>query len=460
MRVLRALSYIQALFGGASNTQLVLKGAGVVFAIQLIGAALSFFSFILLARWLGVEQYGVYAFYLSLSTLLALAAGVGLPISTVRFSAQYREQKDYSRLRGFFDFSRWLTLNTGAAIAGMLALIVYIFDLFHAQAHIGTTMIAFAVIPIIALSTLYSETARAFLWPGLAESPLRIIRPSIVIIAIGSMVGLGFRPDAFDAYAAFGCGVITALIFIHILIRSRISPQIRNVEPIKEIPHWISVSLPMLMIRGSSVLRTELNIVLVGLFLGVEITATYQAAARTSLLVSMIFSSAMTLGAPRFAALHATGKREELRELLRMLAHFIFWPTLAVSMLLIAIGQFVLGLFGEEFIAGLPVLAILISSFIYVGATGPVAALLNMTGHQNACARVFAISIIISVFLLVTLIPNFGAVGAALAVLITDMISRTWLLGIVLKKLDLNPSILPDRWLVRAKLLSESASVV
>jgi hypothetical protein len=47
------------------DLDVVLRGAGVVFAIQIVGAALSYFALVLLARWIGAGQYGVYAFYIA-----------------------------------------------------------------------------------------------------------------------------------------------------------------------------------------------------------------------------------------------------------------------------------------------------------------------------------------------------------------------------------------------------------
>ena len=45
----------------------VVSGGFVVLIIQIIGAALSFVALALVARLIGQEEYGVFAFYLSLA---------------------------------------------------------------------------------------------------------------------------------------------------------------------------------------------------------------------------------------------------------------------------------------------------------------------------------------------------------------------------------------------------------
>src|SRR3970040_1090867 len=91
---IRSVRRLTAHVAAHPDLDVVLRGAGVVFAIQIVGAALSYFALVLLARWIGAGQYGVYDFYISLATIIALPAGLGFPASAVRFVAQYRESGD------------------------------------------------------------------------------------------------------------------------------------------------------------------------------------------------------------------------------------------------------------------------------------------------------------------------------------------------------------------------------
>ncbi len=57
-------------------------------------------------------------------------------------------------------------------------------------------------------------------------------------------------------------------------------------------------------------------------------------------------------------------KRDELQTFMHGVIQWIFWPTLAAGLFLLAIGEFALGLFGEGFAAGYPVLWLLMLGFL------------------------------------------------------------------------------------------------
>ena len=51
---------LRALLGGSHEASVTRRLAGTIFAIRVFSAALAYFSQILLARWMGGSDYGVY----------------------------------------------------------------------------------------------------------------------------------------------------------------------------------------------------------------------------------------------------------------------------------------------------------------------------------------------------------------------------------------------------------------
>src|ERR1700733_5656222 len=102
-----------------SRRFLVRLARGAVFAliIQVLGAGLTYLSQIVFARWMGISQFGVYAYLTAWTTILALLAGLGFPLSVLRFIPEYRAHGDYQRLRGVIRLSRRATLATGVGVA-------------------------------------------------------------------------------------------------------------------------------------------------------------------------------------------------------------------------------------------------------------------------------------------------------------------------------------------------------
>lgn len=71
----------------------VIRGAGAAFGVRVLGFALSYLLNILLARWLGATEYGIYAYVMAWGHTLAILAGLGLPTMALRFIPEYREHQ-------------------------------------------------------------------------------------------------------------------------------------------------------------------------------------------------------------------------------------------------------------------------------------------------------------------------------------------------------------------------------
>ncbi len=140
--------------------------------------------------------------------------------------------------------------------------------------------------------------------------------------------------------------------------------------------------------------------------------------------------------------LHARERQGELQTLVTDITRWTFWPSLAVALILVAFGPTILRLFGPGFEQGSTVLAILTLGQLVNAFTGPVAMLLNMTGHQNVTARVLGINAILGAGLGLALTQIWGIIGTAVAFSAAIVLWNAWLWGLVVRKLEIYPSLL------------------
>ena len=117
MRVRQAAARLRALLGDESDFATILRGAGLVVVIRVLASAVGFASVVLLARWMGSSQYGLYSFAIASMVLLAYPATLGLPGAAVRFVAQHVAAEDWQHVVGFMKASSWLAFGCGALIA-------------------------------------------------------------------------------------------------------------------------------------------------------------------------------------------------------------------------------------------------------------------------------------------------------------------------------------------------------
>jgi O-antigen/teichoic acid export membrane protein len=94
-------------------------------------------------------------------------------------------------------------------------------------------------------------------------------------------------------------------------------------------------------------------------------------------------------------------------------------------------------LFGPEFDAGYPLLFVLVLGVVARAAVGPCESLLTMSGNQNVCAAVYAMTLALNIGLNVILIPLFGLWGAAMATSLAMVFEASALSFTVWRKLGI-----------------------
>src|SRR4029079_3802071 len=96
--------------------------AGAAFLIRVVSAALIYLSQIILARWMGSHEFGLYVYVWTVVLVIGDLSDLGLATAAQRFVPEYAKSDALDRLRGFLSGSRWIAVGgaTFMAAAGIL----------------------------------------------------------------------------------------------------------------------------------------------------------------------------------------------------------------------------------------------------------------------------------------------------------------------------------------------------
>ena len=119
--IARLRSMLGGLLGGSSEASVTRRLAGTIFIIRVVSAALAYLSQILLARWMGGSDYGVYVYVWTWVLLLGSMMDFGISASAQKIIPEYRTRGEHALLRGFLSGSRWMTLIVSAVVSVLLA---------------------------------------------------------------------------------------------------------------------------------------------------------------------------------------------------------------------------------------------------------------------------------------------------------------------------------------------------
>ncbi len=216
--VFERLARLRAAQGHLST---VLMSAVQVFGIRLAGAGITYASMVLLARWLGAHDFGVYAYVSVVVTLLGIALSFGFGSSALRFVASYAARAKTARLSGFLkaSFTIVAALSALGAIAG--AALVVVFRGAIQPYYVAPLLVGLACVPVWTLLNQFEATGRAFGWVHVAYVPGYIVRPSALVILLGGFILLGGTADATAAIWAMVGACLLAAIVQGVLVLSR-----------------------------------------------------------------------------------------------------------------------------------------------------------------------------------------------------------------------------------------------
>ncbi|MEH2566299.1 O-antigen/teichoic acid export membrane protein [Bradyrhizobium sp. AZCC 2289] len=424
--------------GGSSEASVTKRLAGTIFIIRVFSAALAYLSQILLARWMGGSDYGVYVYVWTWVLLLGSMMDFGISASAQKLIPEYRARGEHALLRGFLSGSRWLTFAVSSIVSLLLAGLVKTLSPWIDANAVLPLYIGCLTLPAFVVANTQDGIARSHDWMRLGLMPQFIVRQSLIIGLTAGAFALGFHLGATVAMLASAGAVWIAMLGQMVVLNRKLGGHIEPGAKAYDFRGWLAVSLPILLVESFYLLLSYTDVLVLQQFRSSEEVGVYFAVVKTLALVSFIHYAMAATTAHRFAEYHALGDKPRLEAYVAHAINWTFWPSLAATFALLALGKPLLWLFGPQFVAGYDIMFIAAIGLVVRSAIGPVERLLNMLGHQHICALAYALSFVMNLVLCVVLVPRFGGHGAAAATSISLVFETVLLFWIVRQRLGLH----------------------
>ncbi len=403
------------LTGGSNEASLTRKLAGTIFVIRVLSAGMAYLSQILLARWMGGSDYGVYVYVWTWVLLLGSMMDFGISASAQKIIPEYRARSEHALLRGFLSGSRCMTFAVSAVISLLLAGLVKLLSPWIEAGAVVPLYIGCATLPPFVVANTQDGIARSHDWMRLGLMPQFIVRQALIIGFTFGLFALGFNLGATAAMIASASAVWFAMIGQMIVLNRRLATHVEAGPKAYDVKGWLAISLPILLVESFYLLLSYTDVLVLQQFRASEEVGIYFAVVKTLPLVSFIHYAMSATTAHRFAEYNALGDKARLSAYVAHAINWTFWPSLAATIVLLALGKPLLWLFGPQFTTGYDIMFVAAVGLVVRSAIGPVERLLNMLGHQHICALAYALAFVMNVVLCVALVPRFGGHGAAAA---------------------------------------------
>jgi len=429
---------IKAFLGDKSDQSVAQRMAGAAFVIRVLSAGIAYVSQVLMARWMGGSEFGTYVSVWVWVLLIGHFANAGLASAAQRFLPAYAETGDEAGLRGFISGARRLGFLIATAVAVIGLAVLWQFGAWLSGDMVMPLALAALCLPMFVLTDIQDGIARSYNWTDLALGPPYLIRP---VILLATMAGAHVAGFPTNAVAAMACAVVATwlaaaaqFLLLNRRLGREVAPGPSRIEPLT----WLRTSLPIFLVETFYLALTYTDVVLLKQLAGPEEVAVYWAAVKTLALVAFIYFAVAAAAAHRFSEYHVAGDREKLADFLRASIRWTFFPSLAATIVILALGKPFLMMFGPDFVAGYPAMFVVSIGLLARAAVGPVERLLTMSGHQTACALIYALAFGTAVVLCFVLIPPLGMMGAAIATATALTLESILLLWITTARLGLS----------------------
>jgi len=386
----------------------------IAFTIRVVSAVIAFVSQVLIARWMGSFEYGIFVLVWTTMIIVGNLSCLGFHTSVIRFIPEYREKGMLAELRGILLLSRLFVMLASTAIAALGALGIWLFSGAIENYYVVPFLLGVICLPMIALSDLLQGISRANAWALSALSPTYITRPVLLLAFMALALILGYEPCAETAVLAAIAATYATTVWQLVSVMGRVDARVPVGRRRILFGMWFAVSLPIFLVESFFFLLTNADVLMVGAFMQPSDVGIYFATVKTLALVHFVYFSVKAGVAQRYAA-YTHGDPGRLAAFARETVSWTFWPSVLMALVVLALGKPMLMLFGPDFDKGFPLLFLLVFGVVARAAVGPCESLLTMSGNQNVCAFVYALTLALNVALSVALIPLIGLWGAAIA---------------------------------------------
>src|SRR5437868_7770152 len=236
--------------GGSGEASVTKRLASTIFIIRVVSAGLAYLSQILLARWMGGSDYGVYVYVWTWVLLLGSMMDFGISASAQKLIPEYRTRGDRDLLRGFLSGSRWMTFIVSAIVALLLAGLVRWLSPWIEPAAVAPLTIGCLTLPAFVVANTQDGIARSHDWMRLGLMPQFVVRQTLIVGFTAGALALGFNFGATAAMIASAAAVWVAMIGQMVVLNRRLASHIEPGPKAYDFRGWLAISLPILLVEG------------------------------------------------------------------------------------------------------------------------------------------------------------------------------------------------------------------
>jgi O-antigen/teichoic acid export membrane protein len=390
----------------------ITKLVSIAFLGGLIGRGLRYGFNIVIARGLGLDALGLFAFGMVVMKGGGVFARVGLDTAAQKYIPIYHSEGDSARVSGTVIICLVVPLVVGAVFATILytsrGVISELTDTTLSSATelfiVGIPLYAAMMVGVNATYGL-KRTRYSVYIRDLGQSAV-----ALVLMAIGAFVlsDLDVLITGYLVSLVVGVGLAVTFLIREGALRF-------DVPPIFEYQKIFAFSLPLTFAASIQYFVSWTDILVLGIFVSPEPIGWYQATYQTSVLLVVVLQSANSIFPAIAADLHESGQHDQLNCVYTAITRWVTYLTVLALMFVLVYTGDILSIFGTAVRSAQIALIILAVGQTLNAIVGPTGYLLVMTDYERLQLVNNVVAALLNLVLNLVFIQAYGIIGAAAA---------------------------------------------
>jgi O-antigen/teichoic acid export membrane protein len=399
----------------------IASGGGIVLVASLIDRAVRFAVTWLLSTSLGAGDFGVYTHAVTIVTVITVLSPLGLNSGAVYFGAQYAKTKEEGKRKGLVFFGSITTLISGMVSAlGLWFLAPILFDDPTPYQWIAPTIAIWTPLMFCVglLTSIKDMLGSALVY--------QIILPLSLFIGAGIIyvAQLDIKMALIFYWLALGIAFVISLFWVWRRFKKLI--QDGEIEPEYERTKILQYSIPQGLAGMVFRLTVWMDILMMGYYSTDEQLGIYRIASALAMIGGIPITALTSIFNPIIAELVAVENFTKLNSLLKTVTRWLLLLSLPILIFCLALPDVLLRIFDPVYSASrIPLIILLCGQFFWVFCAMSMR-LIPMSGRSMLTLINGIVAVVLNIICNIIFIPQYGAIGAAIATIITLNLWAGW----------------------------------
>jgi O-antigen/teichoic acid export membrane protein len=396
-----------------------LSGSLQSFFLQISLSFFTLISSIIIARYVGEIELGIYTLVFTWISILYTIALFGLEDLSLRQVPLYVSRNDNKEINSYVFWVNKFGVFISFFVLVIFVVSVNILDYFGYIKFAKFYLWGALSIPFFVLMTINQSIIKAIGFISKGQLSEKIFQPLFFIFSLFMLFLCSVDVDGRTVIILRVISFIFACIFTFLLLFKSLNSFKFISDDNLVNRNWYRSSFLFMTSTLLFIINTRIDIIFLGFYnVKPEEIAYYNIALKFSDLSLIPFMVICTVATPIFSKMYHQNNMNDLALFYKRITWISTFLMIFIVLFFVITGNWFLSWYGTNFNSAYFILIILcISKFIHV-AVGPANYLLSMIGREKSVVKALVLSVIIVIVLNLIMIPFFGIVGASISTLI------------------------------------------